>query len=160
MPAVERPEFHCTGRQTRLLVARFPATGGRPAGTGRGELRHGLAGLGTPEDLRSDARRRPYRLVLVRCTGADAIAAVQVAIGEAERVAGGISWLEQVNDKTTGQVRRIKLDTDNGEAFKGRAFTAFIASRPELLHIHTRRKSPGQNGVRERAFGSLKYEQL
>ena len=32
--------------------------------------------------------------------------------------------------------------------------------RPELIHIRTRRKSPQQNGVRERAFGSLKYEHL
>jgi putative transposase len=31
--------------------------------------------------------------------------------------------------------------------------------RPELIHIRTRRK-PQQNGVRERAFGSLKYEHL
>ena len=31
---------------------------------------------------------------------------------------------------------------------------------PELIHIRTRRKSPGQNGVRESAFGSLKYEHL
>jgi hypothetical protein len=29
-----------------------------------------------------------------------------------------------------------------------------------LIHIRTRRKSPNQNGVRERAFGSLKYEHL
>jgi putative transposase len=28
------------------------------------------------------------------------------------------------------------------------------------MHIRTKRKSPGQNGVRERAFGSLKYEHL
>src|SRR6266536_3548265 len=32
--------------------------------------------------------------------------------------------------------------------------------RPELIHIRTRRKTPQQNGVRERAFGSLKYEHL
>ena len=31
---------------------------------------------------------------------------------------------------------------------------------PELIHIRTKRNSPGQNGVRERAFGSLKYEHL
>lgn len=36
----------------------------------------------------------------------------------------------------------------------------FIESRPELIQIRTRRKSPQQNGVRERAFGSLKYEHL
>ncbi|MEU5846352.1 integrase core domain-containing protein [Saccharopolyspora shandongensis] len=28
------------------------------------------------------------------------------------------------------------------------------------MHIRTQRRSPGQNGVRERAFGSLKYEHL
>jgi transposase InsO family protein len=94
------------------------------------------------------------------CTGADAIAAVQVAIAEAERLAGGISLAEQLRDPATGKIHRIKLVTDNGGAFKGAAFAAFIASRPELLHIRTRRKSPGQNGVRERAFGSLKYEHL
>lgn len=94
------------------------------------------------------------------CTGADAIAAVRLAIAEAERLAGGIPLLDQLTDPATGQVRRIKLVTDNGAAFKGHAFAAFIASRPELLHIRTRRRSPGQNGVRERAFGSLKYEHL
>ena len=32
--------------------------------------------------------------------------------------------------------------TNNGGAFKGVAFARFIAARPELLHIRTRRKSP------------------
>ena len=50
------------------------------------------------------------------------------------------------------------LVTDNGGAFKSARFAAFIASRAELRYICTRRKNPGQNGVRERAFGSLKYE--
>jgi putative transposase len=95
------------------------------------------------------------------CTGADAIEAVKIAIAEAEALAGGVALLDQLPiDADTGRPRRIKLVTDNGGAFKGHAFAAFIASRPELLHIRTRRKSPGQNGVRERAFGSLKYEHL
>lgn len=89
-------------------------------------------------------------------TDADAIAAVRLAIAEAERLAG-VPLVEQITDKTTGE---IKLVTDNGGAFKGAAFAAFIASRPELLHIRTRRNSPGQNGVRERAFGALTYEHL
>jgi transposase InsO family protein len=93
------------------------------------------------------------------CTGADAIAAVQIAIAEAERLAGR-PLAEALTDPHTGEIRRIKLVTDNGAAFKGAAFARFIASRPELLHIRTRRRSPGQNGVRERAFGSLKYEHL
>ncbi|MEV5541907.1 integrase core domain-containing protein [Saccharopolyspora shandongensis] len=67
---------------------------------------------------------------------------------------------EQLTDPITGKINRIKLVTDNGGAFKGSRLAASIASRPELLHIRTRRRSIGQNGVRERAFGSLKYEHL
>ena len=94
------------------------------------------------------------------CTGTDAIEAVRIAIAEAERLGGApLSSLLPVNP-TTGEIQRIKLVTDNGGAFKGVAFARFIASRPELLHIRTRAKSPGQNGVRERGFGSLKYEHL
>lgn len=95
------------------------------------------------------------------CTGADAIAAVKLAITQAEALAGGVPLIGQLRlDPETGKPKRIKLVTDNGGAFKGHAFAAFIASRTEFVHIRTRRKSPGQNGVRERAFGSLKYEHL
>lgn len=93
------------------------------------------------------------------CTGADAISAVMLAIAEAEALAG-CPLVEALADPRTGEVHRIKVVTDNGPAFKGAAFTRFIASRPELVHIRTKRRSPGQNGVRERAFGSLKYEHL
>jgi transposase InsO family protein len=93
------------------------------------------------------------------CTGADAVAAVALALAEAERLAGR-PLADVLADPVTGEIRRITLVTDNGAAFKGAVFARFIASRPELLHIRTRRGSPGQNGVRERAFGSLKYEHL
>ncbi|MEQ7129215.1 DDE-type integrase/transposase/recombinase [Actinopolymorpha sp. B11F2] len=94
------------------------------------------------------------------CTGTDAIAAVEIAIAEAERLGGKpLVQLLPVNPET-GRPVRIKLVTDNGAAFKGAAFARFIASQPELVHIRTRGRSPGQNGVRERAFGSLKYEHL
>jgi transposase InsO family protein len=66
-------------------------------------------------------------------------------------------WPSSSATRPPGRSAGSKLVTDDGGAFKG---AAFIASRPELLHIRTRRKSPGQNGVRERAFGSLKYEHL
>jgi putative transposase len=95
------------------------------------------------------------------CTGLDAIDAVRLAIAEAEAIAGGVPLLQQLPvDPETGRPKRIKIVTDNGGAFKGAAFAAFIATRPEFIHIRTRRRSPGQNGVRERAFGSLKYEHL
>ena len=50
--------------------------------------------------------------------------------------------------------------TDNGGPFTSDRFGRFIDSRPELDHVRTKIKSPGQNGVRERAFGSLTYERL
>ncbi|WP_206443037.1 integrase core domain-containing protein [Candidatus Protofrankia californiensis] len=93
------------------------------------------------------------------CTGTDAVAAVRLALAETERLAGG-PLVERLTDPDTGEIHKIKLVTDNGAAFKGATFARFVASRPELVHIRTRRRSPGQNGVRERAFGSLKYEHL
>ena len=93
------------------------------------------------------------------CTGADAVAALQIAIAEAEALLGR-PLAEALTDPVTGEITHLRIVTDNGGAFKGAAFARFIASRFELRHIRTRRKSPGQNGVRERAFGSLKYEHL
>lgn len=89
----------------------------------------------------------------------DAIEAVELALAETERLLGR-SLLEAVVDHSTGEVRPVALVTDNGPCFKSRRFAAFVDRHPELIHIRTRRKSPGQNGVRERAFGSLKYEHL
>ena len=60
----------------------------------------------------------------------------------------------------SGEIRPITLVTDNGPCFKAARFAAHIEKRPELIHIRTRQNSPNQNGVRERAFGSLKYEHL
>ena len=81
--------------------------------------------------------------------------------------AGGLSsWCcerplaEILADPESGEVRPIALVTDNGPCFKAARFAAFVEKRAELIHIRTRRKSPQQNGVRERAFGSLKYEHL
>jgi len=39
-------------------------------------------------------------------------------------------------------------------------FEAFIELHPELAHVRTRVRTPGQNGSRERGFGTLKYERL
>jgi transposase InsO family protein len=89
----------------------------------------------------------------------DAICAVERAIAEVEALLGH-SLLEELTDPGTGEIRPIALVSDNGPAFKACGFARFIDSRPELVHIRTRRRSPQQNGVRERAFGSLKYEHL
>ena len=89
----------------------------------------------------------------------DAIETVEQAIAESERLLGR-PLAEQLADPVSGEIRPIALVTDNGPCFKSVRFAAYIDRRPELIHIRTRRKSPNQNGVRERAFGSLKYEHL
>ncbi len=89
----------------------------------------------------------------------DAIETVELAIEETERLLGR-PLRELLADQAAGEIRLVGLVSDNGTAFKAARFAAYIAKRPELIHIRTRRKSPGQNGVRERAFGSLKYEHL
>jgi Integrase core domain len=49
---------------------------------------------------------------------------------------------------------------DNGGPFRSFRFEAFIELHPELAHVRTRVRSPGQNGSRERGFGTLEYERL
>lgn len=89
----------------------------------------------------------------------DAIETVQLAFAESERLLGR-PLRELLADPETGEIQPITLVTDNGPCFKSVRFAVYIERRPELIHIRTRRKSPNQNGVRERAFGSLKYEHL
>ena len=50
--------------------------------------------------------------------------------------------------------------SDNGPCFKSIGFERYIASRPELTHVRTRRKSPQTNGVIERYHGAIKIEHL
>jgi putative transposase len=88
----------------------------------------------------------------------DAIEAIVLALAEVNDLLGH-SLLDDVTDQH-GVVHPVVVVTDNGPAFKSIEFARFIASRPELEHVRTRRKSPHTNGVRERAFGSLKYEHL
>jgi putative transposase len=88
----------------------------------------------------------------------DAIAAVQLALEETESLLGHPLVVDVTDEH--GQIHPVKVVTDNGPAFKSVGFARFIASRPELEHVRTRRRSPHTNGVRERAFGSLKYEHL
>jgi putative transposase len=90
----------------------------------------------------------------------DAIAAVQAAIDEAQTLAGGLPLAEQLLDRETGQIRPVTIVTDNGGPFRSARFATFIRSHPELQHVRTRARTPGQNGVRERGFESLKYERL
>jgi len=90
----------------------------------------------------------------------DAIAAIELAVTEAQRLAGGVQLLEQLTDIATGEIRPVTTVTDNGGPFRSFRFEAFFATHPELRHVRTRVRTPGQNGSRERGFGTLKYERL
>ena len=54
----------------------------------------------------------------------------------------------------------MTIVTDNGGPLRSFRFEAFFAAHPELCHVRTRVRTPGQNGSRERGFGTLKYERL
>lgn len=91
----------------------------------------------------------------------DAVAAVELALAEAaSMLPEGLDLLEYLTDSVTGEVVPITLVTDNGGPFRSATFAALIENTPELDHVRTRVRTPGQNGVRERAFQSLKYERL
>ena len=93
-------------------------------------------------------------------THRDAIASVQAAIDEAERILGRPLLDDLPVDPDTDEPIPIFLVSDNGPCFKAAAFARFIDARPELRHIRTRRKSPQTNGVIERYHGAIKIEQL
>jgi len=89
----------------------------------------------------------------------DAITAVTLALTETKRLLG-CTLRDHLTDPETGEIRPVAIVTDNGGCFRSGRFARFIDEHPELIHIRTRVRSPGQNGVRERAFKSLKYEHL
>jgi len=89
----------------------------------------------------------------------DAIETLEQAIAETERLTGP-PLAENSPTPTRRRSGRSQWSPTTAPASRLPAFAAYIERRPELIHIRTRRKSPNQNGVRERAFGSLKYEHL
>jgi putative transposase len=91
----------------------------------------------------------------------DAIDAVELALADYQAMFGHRLVDECQVDTETGEVLPVvTIVTDNGVPFRSFRFEAFIAAHPELHHVRTRVKSPGQNGSREREFGTLKYERL
>jgi len=89
----------------------------------------------------------------------DAVAAVEAAIGQAELLLG-CSLLDDCTDPATGELTPVVLVTDNGPAYRSAAFARFIAGRPELAHVRTRHRAPQTNGVVERFYQAIKYEDL
>jgi putative transposase len=91
----------------------------------------------------------------------DAIDAVELALVDFEALFGHPMVEDCQVDLETGELLPVvTIVTDNGGPFRSFRFEAFIELHPELAHVRTRVNSPGQNGSRERGFGTLKYERL
>jgi transposase InsO family protein len=90
----------------------------------------------------------------------DAIAAVQLALDEYARIRGHALLDAAERDPDGNIIPFTTIVTDNGGPFRSFEFQAFLSTHPELRHVRTRVKSPGQNGSRERGFGTMKYEHL
>lgn len=89
----------------------------------------------------------------------DAVATLEIAMDEAERLMGR-PLVEDCVDPETGEIFPLVIVSDNGPAYKSDRFARFVAARPWLAHVRTRYRSPQTNGVMERFYGSLKYEHL
>jgi len=92
-------------------------------------------------------------------TAKDAISALKAAIAEAESLIG-MPLAQDCLDPITGQICPLTIVSDNGPAYKSDAFARFINARPWMRHVRTRYRSPQNNGVIERFYGSIKYEHL
>ena len=100
------------------------------------------------------------RLATLTANQHDAISAVELALAEAARLAKQPLHELASRDTDCSVLPLITIVTDNGGPFRSFRFEAFIATHPELRHVRTRVRSPGQNGSRERGFGTLKYQRL
>lgn len=87
----------------------------------------------------------------------DAVAAVEAALTESARLAGQPLVDLAARDANGGIQPLVPIVTDNGGPFRSFRFEAFIAAHPELRHVRTRVRSPGQNGSRERGFGTHQW---
>jgi transposase InsO family protein len=81
-------------------------------------------------------------------------------LAEAEQLAGARLIDLALRDANGTVLPLVTVVTDNGGPFRSFRFEGFIATHPELRHVRTRVRTPGQNGSRERGFGTLKYERL
>ena len=91
----------------------------------------------------------------------DAIDAIELALADYEAMFGHPLSDLCDTDAETGQIKPVvTIVTDNGGPFRSFRFEKFILDHPELHHVRTRVRTPGQNGSRERGFGTLKYERL
>lgn len=80
-----------------------------------------------------------------------------LALADYEQMFGQPLIQASERDRDGEVLPAVTVVTDNGGPFR---FESFVSAHPELGHVRTRVRSPGQNGSREHGFGSLKYERL
>ena len=90
----------------------------------------------------------------------DAITAIELALDDYQDLFGRPLLDTCARDENGNIIPAVTIVTDNGGPFRSFRFEAFITTHPELRHVRTRVRTPGQNDSRERGFGSLKYERL
>jgi putative transposase len=96
--------------------------------------------------------------VAATATAVDLIATLEAAIAAAEQLLGAPLILDCIGDDDV--IEPIAVVTDNGGPMRSIPVARWFAARPHFVHIRTRARSPETNGVIERFFQSLKYEQL
>ena len=85
--------------------------------------------------------------------------AFELALAQAEMLAEHPLIDDCQIDEETGELLPVvTIVTDNGGSFRSATFELFIMRHPELRHVRTRVRPPGQNGSPERGFGTMKYE--
>jgi transposase InsO family protein len=92
-------------------------------------------------------------------TTRDAISCLEDARSQVHDLLG-YSLLQDITSTTTGQITPVIVVSDNGPCYKSHGFQRYIASRPELTHVRTRRRTPQTNGVIERYHGAIQIEHL
>ena len=89
----------------------------------------------------------------------DAIEAVEQALADYQNLFGHPLIDQCTIDPDNGEMLPVvTIVTDNDGPFRSFRFETFIAGHPELHHVRTQVKSPGQNYSLERGLESLKYE--
>jgi len=93
-------------------------------------------------------------------TARDMIAALDTAVAGAEELLGH-RLIDEFVDPATGEIiGLLAIVTDNGGPMRSAAVARWFAARSWVIHVRTRHRSPGTNGVIERFFESIKYDDL
>lgn len=82
----------------------------------------------------------------------------EAAITAAEELLGYPLILDCVNAGDV--IEPVMIVTDNGGAMRSAAVARWFKARPHFVHVRTKVRSPGTNGVIERFFQLIKYEHL